>query len=49
MGANSYELEIKPSDEQKQYIISDVDGLRYKVRLEKENEITLKRDLGEVS
>ena len=46
---NSYELEIKLSDEQKQYIFSEVDGLRHKVNLEKENEITLTRDLGAVS
>lgn len=45
----NYELEVRLSDEQKQYIISEVDGLRHKIHLEKENEITLTRDLGEVS
>ncbi|MDE6068054.1 MAG: hypothetical protein K2F89_03770, partial [Treponemataceae bacterium] len=45
----NYELEVRLSDEQKQYIISEVDGLRHKIHLEKENEITLTRDLGAVS
>ena len=46
---NKYELEIKLSDEQKKYIISNIDGYKYNLNFEKENEIILKRDLGVVS
>ena len=46
---DNYELEIKLVDEQKNFIISNIDGLRYKLTLEKENNIELERDLGVVS
>jgi len=42
-------LEIKLTEEQRAFIITEIDGIRFKLNMEKENEIIIKRDMGVVS
>ena len=46
---SSYTAEIKLTEEQRAFIITEIDGIRFKLNMEKENEIIIKRDMGVVS